>query len=428
MAVSVHRIPGFPVDPLSFWQHLHPRPRHGFFFGSGAATKRDYVLYVSVGEPLHILREATFKFSSSTNCPRYVGLVGFEAGRYFDAGIKRLPSFSNSLHTPVFEFGDYPAVVKLDNKAKTTDLYVDERCSSKYVQELINKIKSTLLVTHEKTRRKKHPVRFHVSALNKFAQMVKKTKQAISDGDIYQANVSLRFSASYSGDPIALYRRLITTNPSPYACLVVSPSGWIVSSSPELLVKVEGRRVWTRPIAGTRPRGANATEDARLKGRLLLSPKERAEHIMLVDLERNDLGRVCDAGTVRVAEKYAVENYSHVMHIVSEVTGRLQKKKTSLDALRALFPGGTITGCPKIKAIEIIERTEKTSRGPFYGSAGFFAGNGDAVFNILIRTALVQKKKIYIQAGAGIVADSQAKREYREILAKAKVLLEAVNA
>ena len=239
--------------------------------------------------------------------------------------------------------------------------------------------------------------------------------------------MSLRFSGSFKGEATTLYRKLCSRNPSPYACLIKNAESWVVSTSPELLLEVKGQLVRTRPIAGTRPRGKTSMMDKHLRGQLLLSPKERAEHIMLVDLERNDVGRVCVPGSVRVSERFAVENYSHVMHIVSEVVGRLSRKETSLSALKALFPGGTITGCPKIKSIEIIESLEKLARGPFYGSAGFFANNGDAIFNILIRTALIQDKKIFFQTGAGIVADSHPTREYREVLAKAKVLLEAIK-
>jgi para-aminobenzoate synthetase component 1 len=259
-----------------------------------------------------------------------------------------------------------------------------------------------------------------------FSRQVMSAKRAIARGDIYQANLSLRFERGFHGDPRELYRLLCKKNPSPYAALLKVGPRWIVSCSPELLLSVEGRTLCTRPIAGTRPRGESAEKDRKLKGQLLLSPKERAEHIMLVDLERNDLGRVSVPSSIRVSERFSVEPYSHVMHIVSEVKGRLQKGRTAWEALQSLFPGGTITGCPKISSVKIIGELEGVARGPFYGSAGYFAWNGDAKFNILIRTALIQNKKVYVQAGAGIVADSNPRREYRESLAKARVILEAI--
>ena len=258
--------------------------------------------------------------------------------------------------------------------------------------------------------------------------MVLRAKDAIARGDLYQANLSLRFERPFGGDPRDLYRTLCRRNPSPYAGLFKCSDHWLVSNSPELLVKVERARVSTRPIAGTRPRGMNTRADASRRGQLLLSPKERAEHIMLVDLERNDLGRVCAPGSVHVTERFSVEKYSHVMHIVSQVEGKLARTKNSVDALKALFPGGTITGCPKIRSIELIEELERVSRGPFYGSAGFICGNGDATFNILIRTALLKGKRAWVQAGAGIVADSNPAREFREVNAKAAALvLEALG-
>ena len=402
-------IPNLPADPLSFWKALHPNPMNGFFLGPVSGKNSD--IYMCAGEPRHVwtagsndvnalLDKIKPLFRPGKTLPRFVGFLGFNAGRAFDPGLRRLPLRSNPLKTPAALFADYPHVIKLDYKKNET---------------VVIALPSPKTKTRLKTL---GPI--------PFSRMVCRAKDAISAGDIYQANVSLRFSGNFDGDPVELYRRLSERNPSPYACLIKFRDSWLVSASPELLLKTEGRRVVTRPIAGTRPRGKNATIDRKRQGQLLLSPKERAEHIMLVDLERNDLGRVCEPGSVRVSDRFAVERYSHVMHIVSQVEGRLSPRKNSIDALKAVFPGGTITGCPKIKSIEIIEEIEKVARGPFYGSAGFFRGNGDAVFNILIRTALIQDKKITVQAGAGIVADSRPAREYRERKAKAGALLEAV--
>jgi anthranilate/para-aminobenzoate synthase component I len=250
-------------------------------------------------------------------------------------------------------------------------------------------------------------------------------KRFIAAGDIYQANLSHRLDFPWKGDPADFFDALRRLNPSPYAALMEFPGFTLASASPELLLKVRGDRAETRPIAGTRPRGSTPTEDERLSGELLLNEKERAEHIMLVDLERNDLGRVCRPGTVEVSERMVLEKYSHVTHIVSHVQGRLAPGYDGLDAVRALFPGGTITGCPKIRCMEILQELEKESRGPFYGSAGWMGGNGDLDLNILIRTALFRKGRVSLRVGAGIVADSVPSKEYEETLHKARALTAA---
>ncbi len=254
---------------------------------------------------------------------------------------------------------------------------------------------------------------------------VRRILSYIAAGDVYQANLSRLLQFPFRGRPERFFDALRALNPSPYACLLAFPDFALASCSPELLLRVRGRRVVTRPIAGTRPRGADRREDARLSGELLLSPKERAEHVMLVDLERNDLGRVCRPGTVRVADSMVLEKYSHVTHIVSQVEGALADGSDGLDAFRALFPGGTITGCPKVRCMEILAELERSPRGPFYGSAGWIAPNGDMELNILIRTALFQKGRMALRVGAGIVADSDPAREWEETGHKARALLEA---
>jgi anthranilate/para-aminobenzoate synthase component I len=248
----------------------------------------------------------------------------------------------------------------------------------------------------------------------------------IAAGDVYQANLSHTISLTSRGlGPRRYFDALRALNPSPYACFMDFGGFVLASSSPELLLRVRGGRAETRPIAGTRPRGRDARQDRRLSGELLLNPKERAEHVMLLDLERNDLGRVCRPGSVRVTESLALEKYSHVTHIVSQVEGRLSPGSDSLDAFRALFPGGTITGCPKVHCMEILADLERSPRGPFYGSAGWIAPNGDCELNILIRTALFREGTMSLRAGAGIVADSDPRREWEETLHKAEALLAA---
>ncbi len=257
--------------------------------------------------------------------------------------------------------------------------------------------------------------------------MARRAKGLIAAGDIYQCNLSQNFSAAWSGDPWTLYRKLSEINPSPYSALWRSGTRWMVSGSPELLLRLEAGRVETRPIAGTYPRRVQLSNDRWLSEALLRDAKERAEHIMLVDLERNDLGRVCLPSSVRVAEALTPEIYSHVIHLVSDVRGTLVPGKTWLDLLRASFPGGTITGCPKIRAIEIIHKLEPHKRGPYTGSLGWIGFNGDMTFNILIRTLFLDHNKLSFPVGAGIVADSALHREYQETLHKAEAMFEALE-
>ncbi len=260
-----------------------------------------------------------------------------------------------------------------------------------------------------------------------YLQAVHHIQDYIRAGDVFQVNLSVRQSKQLDCKPELIYEWLRHLNPSPYMGLFKFPEYQFVCGSPELLVQLEGTRIRTRPIAGTRPRGINAEEDQRLREELLANEKERAEHIMLVDLERNDVGRISRYGSVRVEELMTVEMYSHVMHIVSEVTGDLVEGKDAFDVLAATFPGGTITGAPKIRTMEIIEQLEPVRRGLYTGSIGWIDYNGDMEFNIVIRTLLVVDGIGHIQAGAGIVIDSDPEREYTESLNKAKALWKAVQ-
>lgn len=263
-----------------------------------------------------------------------------------------------------------------------------------------------------------------------FLKKVHAAKAYIQAGDIYQANLSQKFLFDYRGSPLSIYRRLRRINPSPFSSFFKIHGLQIASSSPERLIQKRGRYCETRPIAGTCPRnergaaGKNKLNEWRRK--LLGSSKEKAEHLMLVDLERNDLGRVCDFKTVKVEEFMTIEKYSHVVHLVSSVTGRLRKNKTALELLGAMFPGGTITGCPKIHCMEIIDQLEPSKRGLYTGSIGYFEPNGDMDWNIVIRTLIFKNGKGSFQVGAGIVYDSDPEREYKETLAKGEALTRAL--
>ncbi|MBI5463181.1 MAG: aminodeoxychorismate synthase component I [Gammaproteobacteria bacterium] len=263
----------------------------------------------------------------------------------------------------------------------------------------------------------------------RYLAMVRRTLAYIRDGDIFQANLARTWTARFAQTiaPGTLYRRLRTCNPGPFNGLATWPGHAVVSSSPERLVRVRRGVIDTRPIAGTRPRGQGATADAELSRELLAHPKERAEHIMLIDLERNDLGRVCKPGSVRVDELMVIESYAHVHHIVSNVRGELRDGITPGAVIRALFPGGTITGCPKVRCMEIIAELEGRGRGAYTGAMGYLNRDGDLDLNILIRTLEQHGNQIELRAGAGIVADSDPERELAETRAKARGLLLALG-
>ncbi|SDE54475.1 para-aminobenzoate synthetase component 1 [Paenibacillus sp. UNCCL117] len=256
---------------------------------------------------------------------------------------------------------------------------------------------------------------------------VRSIRDYIAAGDVFQVNLSVRQHKALNASPEEIYEWLRRVNPSPYMGLLRFGDFQLVSGSPELLVQLEQGVVRTRPIAGTRPRGANADEDRRLADELIHHEKERAEHIMLVDLERNDVGRISEYGSVRVKDFMVIEYYSHVMHIVSEVVGKLAAGRDAFDVIAATFPGGTITGAPKIRTMEIIEELEPVRRGPYTGSMGWLDYNGDMEFNIIIRTLVVCEGVGYVQAGAGIVIDSIPEKEYTESMNKAKAMWKAIQ-
>jgi anthranilate synthase component 1 len=254
---------------------------------------------------------------------------------------------------------------------------------------------------------------------------VRAAQDYIRAGDIYQANLSRLWRVDLAGDPdiATLYNRLCAVNPAPFAALAQWRGATLLSSSPERLVRLAGRRIDTRPIAGTRPRSRRPGGDLAEMTELAAHPKERAEHVMLIDLERNDLGRVCEPGTVKVDELMIIESYAHVHHIVSNVSGRLRPEVTPVGALRAVFPGGTITGCPKFRCMQIIAELEGVGRGAYTGSLGFLGHDGTMDLNILIRTMTVMGRQVELRAGAGIVADSDPQREVEETRAKARGML-----
>jgi len=260
-----------------------------------------------------------------------------------------------------------------------------------------------------------------------YIRAVEKAKEHIVAGDIYQVNLSHRFKVALDSDPFDIYKILRTINPAPFACYLNFGGVKIASASPERFLKKEGRRIETRPIKGTRPRGGNPSEDARLKKELILSAKDRAENLMIIDLERNDLGRICEYGSVNVSKFMACEKYATVFHLVSTVRGKLGENVSAVDCLINCFPGGSITGAPKIRSMEIIEELEPIKRSIYTGSIGYIGFDGNMDTSIAIRTFVIKGKEAYFQVGAGIVYDSDPEKEYEETLDKAKALIEAVR-
>ncbi|MDI6692680.1 MAG: anthranilate synthase component I [Anaerosomatales bacterium] len=364
-----------------------------------------------------------------------VGYVGYEAASCFE----KVPRHSNDeLGLPDLAFMNAEIVVAFDHARRVMQVIAAVRpggAPERAYDAAVARIDATL------ARIDRGPLGAELGAVGEavsvplsehtsredFLAAVEAAKEHIAAGDIFQVVLSQRFSAPYSGDGLDLYRVLRAINPSPYMFYLRTREVTLVGSSPEPLVRVEGDRVMTRPLAGTRPRGSDAAADSRLRTELLSDEKERAEHVMLVDLGRNDLGRVCVPGSVRVEQLMEVERYSHVMHIVSTVAGTMRPDATAIDALEATFPAGTVSGAPKVRAMEIIADLEPAARGPYAGVVGYLGVDGAMDMCIAIRTFVITQGRAYIQSGAGIVADSDPEREHEECLHKARALHRALE-
>lgn len=368
-----------------------------------------------------------------------VGYFSYDVIRWFE----RLPNLANDdLQIPELIFGFYDLMAAYDHRTNGLHLIYTpspERWMSEPREKLYREGCDRLAALQARVTA---PTRVSPIApaagleispglsRDEYIARVHQCHDYISAGDIYQANLSHRFMIDAPAEPpspVELYRRLRLVNPSPFSGLLTFDDLSLVSCSPERLVSLRGRQTDTRPIAGTRPRGRSVDDDRQLTDELRAHPKERAEHLMLVDLERNDLGRVCQYGTVQVDEFMALEGYSHVSHLVSNIRGRLRDEYDGFDLFRAVFPGGTITGVPKIRCMEIIEELEPVRRGPYTGSFGYLSWTGDLDLNIIIRTLVLTGSRGYVQVGAGIVADSDPGREYEETLYKAEALMQALR-
>ncbi len=369
----------------------------------------------------------------------FVGYIGYDTVRYFEELPDRhhpglnLPDIFLMLTDTLVVFDNLTHKIKVISNAHIEDSpkKAYEKATKK-IDAIVRKLKSKAahLVGASPRRRKSLSQKASfVSNFSKhdFLKAVEKTKEYIVAGDVIQTVISQNFQRDTDVQPINAYRALRVINPSPYMYYIETGRSTIVGSSPEILVRVEGDTIELRPIAGTRRRGRTPEEDLFFEEELKADPKEIAEHIMLVDLGRNDTGRVSKTGSVEVTELMTVERYSHVMHLVSNVVGKLRKGHNAFDVLRASFPAGTVTGAPKIRAMEIIEELEPTTRGPYAGSVGYFDFSGNMDMCITIRTIIFKNKKAYIQAGAGIVTDSDPEKEYKETVNKAKGMFKAIE-
>ena len=380
------------------------------------------------------LRQLFKKYQTTTKTSPFfqggaVGYWGYELLDLFEAVKLRR---KKGAKTPDLFLGFYRNLVVYDHKKKHYWLVANIQTRSKEIAKKKAKEQFELMKgwfqKPAKTKSKFLVKNLQSNMTSKaFQAMVKKAQKHIEAGDIYQANLSQRFQFDVQGSPLELYDRLRKINPSPFASFLKLRDIHIISSSPERLIQKKGRFCKTEPIAGTRPRKKKGKGEKQLKKELLLSPKERAEHMMLVDLERNDLGRVCEPPSVKVKDMMRVEKYSHVIHLVSEVVGKLQSKKDAFDLIEAMFPGGTITGCPKVRCMQLIDEFEPVKRGIYTGSIGYLDFKQDLDLNIVIRTMVLQKKKGYLQVGAGIVYDSKPQKEYEETLHKAEALFQALG-
>jgi anthranilate synthase component I len=396
----------------------------------------------TAADPLDELRKlmARYQFVSRPELPRFaggaVGFLGYEAIHFFEP---KVPIASrDELQLPEALFMITNSLLIFDHRLRSLKIVVNAFLDDGSLEEVYAQAAESIdTIVHQLTKSadlrfisntdcQMNPARSSFRP-EEFGRAVEQAKEYIRAGDVFQVVLSQRCESDFDGDPLDFYRCLRFINPSPYMfCLKFGGDFALVGSSPEMHVRLIGETIEIRPIAGTRARGTNVTQDERNAAELLADPKERAEHIMLVDLARNDVGRVADFGTVRVTEMMEIERYSHVMHIVSNVAGRLRGGCTAFDLVRATFPAGTVSGAPKIRAMQIISDLEKTRRGCYAGAIGYFGFDGNFDSCIALRCAVLKNKKAYFQAGAGIVADSDPHLEYEETVNKARAMAKAL--
>ena len=392
------------------------------------------------GDPVKIINNIIKNFNFKTPkklpplCSLLAGYFSYDTIRYFE---KIKDTCIDDLKIPDIRIMRPTTLVIHDNLKKKIffikNCFSDKKISNyekKYtdIQDELNNliIQSKISASYKDRNLVKKTIKSNISK-KQFLENVKKAKKYIQIGDIFQVVLSQRFETKLTKKPLSIYKRLRLTNPSPFMFYFNFNDFQIIGASPEILVRLRNNKVTIRPIAGTRPRGKNLSEDNFYKKDLLSDKKEISEHLMLLDLGRNDIGKISKINTVKVTEQFKIEKYSHVMHIVSNVTGEFDKKKSKYDTLMAGFPAGTVSGAPKIRAMEIIDELEKNKRKIYAGGIGYFSANGDFDTCIALRTALAKNGKYYVQAGAGIVADSIPEKEFQETVNKSKALIKALD-
>jgi len=396
---------------------------------------------ITAEDPLDCIRTALARYIpvEVAGLPRFfggaVGYLGYDMVRHFEhlpsdrpAELDAYDSYFLITDTIVI-FDNVSQKIKVVSNAhldgdKTTDQAYQEAAES--IEAIIKRLRMPLPAGSAPPFEKAVELRSNVSR-EEFEASVEKAKEYVRSGDIIQVVLSQRFSGNLSADPFDIYRVLRTLNPSPYMFFLRLDDTVIAGASPEVMVRKEGRRVELRPIAGTRPRGSSAEADDELAHELMADPKERAEHVMLVDLGRNDLSRVCTTGSVTVSELMVVERYSHVMHIVSNVQGQLEDNRDAFDLVRATFPAGTLSGAPKVRAMQIIDELEPVRREIYGGAVGYFSFSGNMDLAITIRTLVIKDGKVHLQAGAGLVADSDPASEWQETVNKGMAVMKAIE-
>jgi anthranilate synthase component 1 len=417
--------------------------RFGRWSFLGAGPSRTYTWRMGEsGDPLRAISEAlaSHKAVNLPGTPRFSGglvtYVSYDAVRLFEPKVPKTKR--DELGFPDVVFMDFDTVVGFDNLRHSAHVIAEARVNEgdspqALYEDALRRIEEVLATLAQPLSDVRPPPLAQVSALEPrisrpaFEASVRRAREYIRAGDCQQIVLSQRFDAEVNVPPFEIYRALRRINPSPYLYFLKDGERALVGSSPEILVRVDDGDIILRPIAGTRRRGKDADEDARLIDDLKADPKENAEHVMLVDLGRNDVGRVAEVGTVSVEALKVIEKYSHVMHMASQVRGKLRRGLSAVDVLAATFPAGTVTGAPKVRAMEIIDELEPALRGPYAGSVGYFDRSGNMEMCITIRTLLANGRRMSVQAGAGLVFDSKPAAEYRETVAKASALFAAVH-
>ncbi len=428
---------GMIVEGLGRWSFMGCRPwltiaSEGRHVELRQANGRAEIRHT---DPFFVTREMLGRFAAEGDCPapfasRAVGYFGYDLCHH----IERLPATAKKdIGLPEMHLAFYDCIAAIDHVERKLYLIANDLGEGVHrAQEKLDELEA-LLADDRRAPNGDPPPAPLTEITGNFSRVdylraVRRAIDYIAAGDIFQVNLSQRFHARVASTPLDLYHRLRAINPAPMGGFLQFGDGAVVSASPELFLRVRGRNVETRPIKGTRPRGRDSVEDKRMRRELLASAKDAAELTMIVDLERNDLGRVCQYGSVRVTKARALETYPTVFHLVGAVEGRLHPRHDIIDLLRATFPGGSITGAPKIRAMQVIDELEPTRRSAYTGSMGYIGCDGNAELNIVIRTFLVKGQDAWFQTGGGIVADSDPNSEYNETLDKARALIRAIGA